>query len=117
MILNTSSSVLFSTNSCNIKTHQRKSTRFKRTGESEPVRSRLQKGEFVTFHFKSSRPLHPVFSYLSLLVDDGHCILKLDVVEQAGQEDVGHANQAVVLLLIEERVGTLEIRPHHLGMT
>lgn len=60
-------------------------------------------------------PLHPVGSYLSLLVDDGHCVLQLDVVEQAGQENVCHADQTVVLLLIEERVGTFEIGPHHLG--
>lgn len=53
-------------------------------------------------------------SYLSLLVDDGHCILQLDIVEQAGQENVGHTDQTVVLLFIEERVGTLEIGPHHL---
>lgn len=54
-------------------------------------------------------------SYLSLLVDDGHCVLQLDVVEQAGQENVGHTDQTVVLLFIEERVGTFEIGPHHLG--
>lgn len=54
-------------------------------------------------------------SYLSLLVDDGHCVLQLDVVEEAGQENVGHADQTVILLLIEERVGALEIGPHHLG--
>lgn len=54
-------------------------------------------------------------SYLSLLVDDGHCVLQLDVVEQAGQEHVCHADQTVVLLLVEERVGTLEIGPHHLS--
>ena len=53
-------------------------------------------------------------SYLSLLVDDGHCVLQLDVIEQAGQEDVGHADQTVVLLLIKEWVGTLEIGAHHL---
>ena len=54
-------------------------------------------------------------SYLPLLVDDGHCVLQLDVVEQAGQEDVSHADQRVVLLLVEERVGTFEVGPHHLG--
>lgn len=40
--------------------------------------------------------------------------MQLDVVEQAGQEDVGHADQTVVLLLVEERVGALEIAPDHL---
>lgn len=54
-------------------------------------------------------------TYLPLLVDDGHCILQFDVVEQTGQENVGHANQTVVLLLVEEGVGTFEIGPHHLG--
>ncbi len=58
--------------------------------------------------------MHTVGSYLSLLVDDGHCILQLDIVEQACQENVGHTNQTVVFLFIEEGVGTLKIRPHHL---
>ena len=53
-------------------------------------------------------------SYLSFLVDDGHCICQFDVIEQAGQENVGHANQIVVLLLVKEGVGTFEIGPHHL---
>lgn len=55
-----------------------------------------------------------MFTYLSFLVDDGHRVLQLDVVEQAGQENVGHADQTVVLLLVEERVGALEIGPDHL---
>lgn len=53
--------------------------------------------------------------YLSFLVDDGHCILQLDIVEQAGQKNVGHANQTVILLLIEEGVGTFEVRSHNLN--
>lgn len=53
-------------------------------------------------------------SYLSLLVDDGHGILQFDVVEQAGQEHVGHTDQTVILLLIEKWVSTFEIRAHHL---
>lgn len=61
-----------------------------------------------------TRWLHPALTYLSYLVDDGHCVLQLDVVEQAGQENVGHADQTVVLLLVEERVGALEIGPDHL---
>lgn len=54
--------------------------------------------------------------YLPLLVDDGHCILQLDIIEETGQENIGHADQAVVLLLVEEWVGALEIRAHHLGI-
>ena len=53
--------------------------------------------------------------YLSLLVDDGNGVLQLDVVEEAGQEDVGDADQTVVLLLVEERVGPAQVRAHHLG--
>lgn len=52
--------------------------------------------------------------YLPLLVDDGNCILQLDVIEETGQENIGHTDQAVVLLLIEEWIGTLEIGAHHL---
>lgn len=33
-----------------------------------------------------------VVHYLSLLVDDGHGILQLDVVKQTRQEDIGHAD-------------------------
>lgn len=55
-----------------------------------------------------------MISYLSLLVDDWHCILQLDIVKQTGKENIGHADQAVILLLIEERVSTFEVRPHHL---
>lgn len=35
--------------------------------------------------------LQPI-RYLSLLVDDGHRILQLDVVKQARQEYVGHTD-------------------------
>lgn len=56
----------------------------------------------------------PKQSYLSLLVDDGHRVLQFDVVEQTGQEDIGHTDQAVILLLIEKGVGTFEIGAHHL---
>ncbi|KAG7268011.1 hypothetical protein CRUP_025885 [Coryphaenoides rupestris] len=35
--------------------------------------------------------------------------LDLDVVEEAGQEDVGHADQTVVLLLVKERVGSPQV--------
>lgn len=52
--------------------------------------------------------------YLPLLVDDGHRILQLDVIEETGQENIGHTDQAVVLLLIEEWIGALEIGVHHL---
>ena len=54
-------------------------------------------------------------AYLPLLVDDGNCVLQLDIVEQTPQEDVGHANQTVVLLLVKEWVCPPEIRTHHLG--
>lgn len=53
-------------------------------------------------------------SYLSLLIDDWHCILQLDIVKQTGQENIGHTDQTVILLLIEERVRTFEVRPHYL---
>lgn len=53
-------------------------------------------------------------SYLSLLVDDGHGILQLDVIEKAGQENIGNSYQTVVLLLIKERVGSFKVGPHHL---
>jgi len=53
-------------------------------------------------------------AYLALLVDDGHGVLQLDVVEEARQEHVGHPDQTVVLLLVEERVGAFEIGSHHL---
>ena len=52
--------------------------------------------------------------YLPLLVDNGNSILQLDIMEQTGQEDVGHADQTVVLLLVEERVGSPEVRAQHL---
>lgn len=55
-----------------------------------------------------------VVLYLPLLVDDGHCILQLDVIEETGQENIGHTDQAVVLLLIKEWIGALEIGAHHL---
>lgn len=43
-------------------------------------------------------------TYLSLLTDDGHMIVQLDIMEQTLQEDVGHSNQVVVLLGLVERV-------------
>lgn len=52
--------------------------------------------------------------YLPLLVDDGHCILQLDIMEETGQENIGHTDQAVVFLLIEEWISALEIGAHHL---
>lgn len=52
--------------------------------------------------------------YLSLLVDDRHRILQLDIVKQTRQEDIGHSDQIVILLLGKERVGTFEVRPHRL---
>lgn len=66
---------------------------------------------FETVCFESKLQL---ISYLSLLVDDWHCILQLDIVKQTGQENIGHTDQTVILLLIEERVSTFEVRPHHL---
>lgn len=53
-------------------------------------------------------------SYLPLLVDDGYCVLQLDIVQQTGQEDVRHTDQTVILLLVEERIGTLEVGTHDL---
>lgn len=52
---------------------------------------------------------------LPLLVDDGYCILQLDVVQQTGQEYVRHTDQTVILLLVEERIGTLEVGTHDLS--
>lgn len=54
-------------------------------------------------------------THLPLLVDDGYCVLQLDVVEEAGEKDIGYANEAVVLLLVEKGVGSLEVATHHLG--
>lgn len=53
-------------------------------------------------------------SYLPLLVDDGYCVLQLDIIQQTGQEDVRHTDQTVILLLVEERIGTLEVGTHYL---
>lgn len=52
---------------------------------------------------------------LPLLVDDGYCVLQLDVVQQTGQEYVRHTDQTVILLLVEERIGTLEVGTHDLS--
>lgn len=35
-------------------------------------------------------------------------------MEQAGKEDIGHTDETVVLLLVEEGVGPLEVATHHL---
>lgn len=48
--------------------------------------------------------------YLSLLADDGDSILQSDIMEQALQEDVGHAYQVVVLLRLVERVAAVTVR-------
>lgn len=56
-------------------------------------------------------------AHLSFLVDDGNSVLQLHVVEQTGEEDVGHADQTVVLLLVEERVGSTEVGAQHLSKT
>lgn len=45
--------------------------------------------------------------YLPLLADDGNSILQLDVVKKALEEDVGNADEVVVLLCLVERVPTL----------
>lgn len=86
--------------------------------DGEVSRSRIRERRHFCKHVYLNclcvHPLHPVVPYLALLVDDGHCILQLDVVEQASQENIGHTDQTVVLLFIEEWVGTLEIGPHHL---
>lgn len=46
---------------------------------------------------------------LSLLIDDGDGILQLHVMEQGLQEYVGYSDEAVVLLLVIERVCAPEI--------
>lgn len=56
-------------------------------------------------------------AHLSFLVDDGNSVLQLHVVKQAGEEDIGNADQTVVLLLIEERVGSTEVGAQHLSKT
>lgn len=48
-------------------------------------------------------------SYLSLLADDGNCILQLDVMEKALQENVGHPNQVVVFLSLVEWVTDIAV--------
>lgn len=47
--------------------------------------------------------------YLSLLADDGDSILQFDIMEQALQKDVGHADQVVVLLRLVERVAAVTV--------
>lgn len=51
---------------------------------------------------------------LSLLIDDGNGVLQFHIVEQALKKDVGYSDQAVVFLLIVERVRSPEISSHHL---
>lgn len=53
-------------------------------------------------------------SYLSLLVNNGNSVLQLHVVEETGEKHVGHTNQTMVLLFVEERVGSAEVWAHHL---
>lgn len=47
--------------------------------------------------------------YLSFLVNDGHGVLQLHVIKQAGQEDVSHSDQTVIDLLVEERVRSFKV--------
>ena len=63
---------------------------------------------------RAARTRLTVGTHLPLLVDDGYCVLQLDVKEEAGEEDVGYTNQAVVLLLVKEWVSPLEVATHHL---
>lgn len=48
-------------------------------------------------------------SYLSLLVNNGNSVLQLHVIEETGEKHVGHTNQTMVLLFVEERVGSAEV--------
>lgn len=50
-----------------------------------------------------------VTPYLSFLVDDGNGVLQLDVIEEAGEENVGDTDQTVVFLLVKERICSTEI--------
>ena len=45
-------------------------------------------------------------SHLSLLADDGHLVVELDVIEQSFEKDVGNTDQVVVLLRLVERVAS-----------
>lgn len=47
--------------------------------------------------------------YLSLLADDGDCILQFDIMEKALQKNVGHTYQVVVLLRLIERVTAITV--------
>lgn len=49
--------------------------------------------------------------YLSLLADNGDCVLEFDIVEKALQEDVGDSYQVVVLLRFIERVAEVAVCP------
>lgn len=48
-------------------------------------------------------------AHLSLLVDDWDGILQLDIIEEAGKEDVGDTYQGVVLLIVKEGICSSEI--------
>lgn len=50
-----------------------------------------------------------LLQYLPLLADDRNCVLKLDIVKEALQKNVGYADQIVVLLSFIERVGLLAV--------
>lgn len=50
-----------------------------------------------------------VYSYLSLLADNGDSILQFDIMEKALQKDVGHSDQVVVLLCLVEWVTVLTV--------
>ena len=50
-----------------------------------------------------------VYSYLSLLADDGDSILQFDIMKKALQKDVGHSYQVVVLLSLIKRVTVLTV--------
>lgn len=51
----------------------------------------------------------PVTTHLSFLIDDGHCVLQLYVVEKTGEKDVGNTDQTVVFLLVKKRVSPAKI--------
>ncbi len=48
-------------------------------------------------------------TYLPLLVDDGNSVLQLYIIEETGKEDIGNADQTVILLFVKERVRSAEI--------
>lgn len=83
--------------------------RWKKTRKQGKRFSSDWKGEWTCRKIHSN-----LTSYLSLLVNNGNSVLQLHVIEETGEKHVGHTNQTMVLLFVEERVGSAEVWAHHL---